>query len=121
MIPEITAYCGLDCGFCPVFIATQNNDDELRQETAEEWSALYSEHIGKSRLKTEDMNCQGCRTGGELLFIGCTNCPIRKCSSGKNYVSCAECGDFGSCKMLNGFFTAVPQAKENLMLLRKKG
>ncbi len=34
-------YCGLNCEDCPVFVATANNDNGLRQKTAIEWSKLY--------------------------------------------------------------------------------
>jgi hypothetical protein len=27
---KILAYCGIDCGACPAYIATQNDDDVLR-------------------------------------------------------------------------------------------
>ena len=47
--------CGLNCKECPVFIGTVNNDDKLRQKTAEEWSKLYAEYLGKD-LNPEDMN-----------------------------------------------------------------
>ena len=51
-------YCGLNCEDCPVFIATANDDDALRQKTAQEWSKLYAEYLGKD-LKLEDVNCKG--------------------------------------------------------------
>ncbi len=27
---KILAYCGIDCGACPAYIATKNDDDALR-------------------------------------------------------------------------------------------
>lgn len=55
-------YCGLNCEECPVFIATANNDNKLRQKTAEEWSELYAEPLGDNGLRLEDMNCKGCHS-----------------------------------------------------------
>ena len=111
-------YCGLDCEACPVFIARVNNDDELRQKTALEWSGLYAEYLGKDLMK-EDMNCSGCR--GELsCFIGCTLCPIRECCRAKDLSTCASCVEYLTCEMLNGFYT-VPShqpAKANLDKIR---
>ena len=49
-------YCGLDCEVCPVFIARKHDDDELRLKTAQEWSALYAEYLGKDRLTKEDIS-----------------------------------------------------------------
>jgi hypothetical protein len=112
------AYCGLDCSTCPVFIATANNDVNLKLKTADEWSKLYSEYTGKKELSLEDMNCQGCKSSNNTLFVGCINCPIRKCSMAKNRISCADCAEYESCEMLNGFFTTAPQAKDNLDAIR---
>jgi len=112
------AYCGLNCKDCVVFIATVNDDNELRRKTAEEWGKTYAEYIGKKYLSVEDMNCQGCRSDGDLRFIGCTNCPIRKCSQEKNLDTCADCDEYETCAMINGFFTTSPEAKENLDQIR---
>jgi hypothetical protein len=112
------AYCGLNCTECPVFIATVNNDTELKQRTADEWGKLYAEYIGKKELAVADMNCQGCQSTSDIRFIGCENCPIRKCSKGKNLVSCADCTEYEVCEMLKGFFSSAPQAKENLERIR---
>ena len=37
---KMIGYCGLDCEKCDAYIATKNNDNELRAKTAEEWSKL---------------------------------------------------------------------------------
>jgi hypothetical protein len=95
-----------------------NDDNELRGKTAEEWGKLYSEYIGKKELLLADMNCQGCQSDSDIRFIGCTNCPIRRCCKEKNLVTCADCDGYETCKMINGFFTTAPQAKENLNEIR---
>ena len=33
------AYCGLDCEKCEAYIATQNDDDDLRAKVAKEWNS----------------------------------------------------------------------------------
>lgn len=57
------AYCGLDCEKCPAFIATANDDDSLRQKTAQEWSSLYAKILARVRiaedLRPEDIICRG--------------------------------------------------------------
>jgi len=117
-------YCGLNCEDCPVFIATANNDNRLRQKTAREWSKLYStqlsEYLGKNSLSPEDMNCSGCQSE-RGLFIGCINCPIRKCALEKKFISCAICDEYKTCDMLNGFFSIHQHAKENLDTIRERG
>ncbi len=103
-----------------MFIATANNDDDLKLKTAEKWGKLYPEYIGKKGLSLEDMNCQGCQSDG-VRFVGCANCPIRNCSTGKGFGTCADCGEYETCAMLNGFFTSAPEAKENLDRIRAGG
>jgi hypothetical protein len=113
------AFCGLDCEGCPAFIATVNDDNDLRAKTAQEWGSLYSEYIGKKELSLADMNCLGCQSEGGVKFIGCGNCPIRKCCVEKNLGTCAECDEYETCGMINGFFTTAPQAKESLDKVRE--
>ncbi len=111
-------YCGINCESCPVFVATVNDDEQLQRRTFEEWSKLYADYLGKD-LTAKDMHCRGCRSTGSV-FAGCLNCPIRRCCSEKKYATCADCGEFKSCGMLNGFYS-VPvhqSAKDNLERLR---
>ncbi len=49
---KMIAKWGLDCCFCPTFIATKNNNDELRQETAKNWSKVFG-----ASIKLKDINC----------------------------------------------------------------
>ena len=113
-------YCGLNCDDCPVFIATVNDDDVLRQKTAQEWSELYAAYIGKD-LKLEDVNCKGCWSDG-TVFVGCSNCSIRKCCREKKFVTCASCSEYETCEMLKGFFSVSTNepAKSNLDKIRSQ-
>ena len=86
-------YCGLDCEVCPVFIARKHDDDELRLKTAQEWSALYAEYLGKDRLTKEDISCNGCLSNADV-FVGCVHCPIRKCCREKQLNTCAQCHQY---------------------------
>ena len=113
-------YCGLNCQDCPVFCATANNDEKLKAETAREWSKLYGKYL-KRDLNSEDINCRGCKSENSL-FIGCLNCPIRKCCREKKLETCAICKEYETCDLLNGFFT-VPShkhARENLERIRSE-
>lgn len=110
-------YCGLNCEGCPVLIATVNDDNALRQATAKAWSQLYAGFL-KDELKTQDMNCSGCQSENERLFVGCRDCPIRGCCGEKGFSSCALCAEYETCGMLIGFFTQHQQAKDNLDRLR---
>ena len=56
---QLIACCGLDCESCDARIATVKNDDELREKTAQKWSAmnnysrnykLYGVSCGRSEI-----------------------------------------------------------------------
>ncbi|MCJ7630946.1 DUF3795 domain-containing protein, partial [Candidatus Bathyarchaeota archaeon] len=78
--------CGLNCEECPVFVATTDNDYNLRQTSAKEWSVLYADYLGKA-LEPSDINCKGCHSE-YTSFIGCINCPIKQCCSEKSLGTC---------------------------------
>ena len=51
---KMIAYCGIDCLECGAYIATKNNDDKLRKETAEQWSKKLD-----FEFNWENLNCDG--------------------------------------------------------------
>jgi hypothetical protein len=99
------AYCGLDCTKCPVYIATKENDDEKRRETAAVWNRKF-----RLDLKPEDINCGGClvdsclteRAGGEHT------CLVHMCGREKGVINCAYCVDY-VCGNLDQFFKMFPE------------
>lgn len=109
---EIISSCGLKCHECGAYIATVNNDDELRKKTAREWSEMHN-----SDIKPEDINCLGCHS--EVLFSYCSTCDIRKCNVDKSQSNCAACSDFG-CDRITEFMDMVPQSKEVLTFLKQQ-
>lgn len=86
--------CGLDCGECTTFIATKNNDNQLRKKTAKEWTERYKKD-GRNRLpvKPEDINCSGCLSDGSI-YSYCRQCKIRKCGLEKRIKNCKKCKDY---------------------------
>ena len=107
------AFCGLVCNECPAFIATKENDDVRRKETAEEWSKQFN-----TSVKPEDINCEGCVSNSEVLFSHPRVCEIRKCGQEKGIINCAHCDEY-ACDRLNDFFKSVPGAKVTLDSIRK--
>ena len=72
---QLIACCGLDCESCDARIATVKNDDELREKTAQKWSAMNN----APEITAATINCMGCRTDG-MKFAYCSDyCEIRKC------------------------------------------
>jgi hypothetical protein len=111
---KMIAKCGLVCSDCPAYIATKNNDDTLRDETAKKWSAMFNADI-----KPSDINCDGCQSEGPRLFQHCNECEIRRCAREREVETCADCPDY-SCEKLDAFLAQVPEARKVLEELRKK-
>ena len=101
---KIIAYCGLICTECPAYLAKQNDDNDLRIKTAEEWSKMYGADI-----KPENINCQGCTIEG-IKFAHCLKCEIRACGIEKEVKNCGHCDDY-PCSKIQEFFGFVPDAK----------
>jgi len=79
------SYCGLNCAECDAFKATINNDNGLREKTAQAWSAMYN-----AAITTEQINCTGCKSDGVKVFH-CSNCKIRECNIKNNRKNCSGC------------------------------
>ena len=56
---NMIGYCGLDCEKCDAYLATINDDQELRIKTAKLWAELNN-----APILPEHINCQGCRVEG---------------------------------------------------------
>ena len=92
---EYIAYCGLDCEACEARLATVNNDAELRQRVAKDWSELNGVEI-----TAEMINCSGCRIPGVKTPYCDSLCPIRQCAMGKQMETCGSCQEMNSCEKL---------------------
>jgi hypothetical protein len=111
---DFIAYCGIDCGQCPAYVAKKENNAELREKTAAEWSKAFG-----TEFKPEQINCDGCTIAGQHIIYCDQLCEIRKCAVGKKVVNCAFCTDYG-CEKLTTFLKNVPEAKSRLEAIRPK-
>jgi len=108
------ASCGLDCSKCPAFIATKENDDNIRKEVAQKWETDYKMDIDYKKI-----NCVGCSNEGEKIDFCKSMCEVKKCCTEKKLNNCGECEDF-SCDTLNDHYKNFPEqeivefAKNNL-------
>jgi hypothetical protein len=107
------AYCGLICTDCPAYIATQNDDDDIRKTTAEDWTKRYNH-----QFKIEDINCDGCIAGTDRVIGQCLVCIVRKCGQEKGVTNCAYCEEY-VCDELAKYFEMAPVMKANLEEIRK--
>lgn len=109
---KLIACCGLNCATCEARIATIADDNELRAQTAEKWTALY----GASGISPEMINCTGCREAG-AKFSHCTECEIRKCANLKDFETCADCEKLEDCEITKSLHQYVPETLLNLRSL----
>ena len=110
MKPVLIAYCGLNCEECEAYIATINNDDELREKVAKEWSILNEVTITK-----EMINCEGCRANGKKFPFCDTMCPIRICGKEKTVETCGDCENLKTCEKLKMVTDHNEKALDNLL------
>ena len=112
---KIQAYCGLDCGGCEAYIATQKNDRVGLEAIAKNWAAQF----GGKALGAEACICDGCLSVKRISSAHAATCGIRLCASARGVVTCAHCPDYG-CATLQGFFAFAPVLKEKLEAIRKE-
>ena len=99
---SMIAYCCLDCRKCDAYIATQNNDEQLRTKVAKDW-----------KMEAEKLYCDGCKSDRALY-----NCEAKKCAVSRNLPTCAHCDDFPSCD--KEIWTKWPPLKEKVQAMRSK-
>ncbi len=92
---KLVAPCGLYCGACPMYIATQKKDDQQFKE--------LMKGFGRADAPMEDMLCDGCIGGGRLAIF-CRKCEILACAKKKSPDSklCSDCSDF-ACDRITKF------------------
>ena len=106
---DYIAYCGLDCEACEARIATVNDDDNLREKVAKEWSTLNGVTI-----TPEMINCVGCRIPGPKTPYCESMCNIRQCAMAKDYETCGKCAEMMTCEKLGAIIRGNEEALRNL-------
>lgn len=106
---KMIAYCGLDCEKCDAYLATINDDQELRRKTAK----LCAE-LNNAPILPEHINCQGCRTEGVKTVFCDRMCGIRQCASKKGVATCGDCSDLERCSTVGAVLKNNPSALKNL-------
>ncbi|MDE6201604.1 MAG: DUF3795 domain-containing protein [Clostridiales bacterium] len=106
---KLIAYCGLDCEACDARKATLNDDNELRQKVARQWSEMNGVEI-----TPEMINCEGCRLDGAKTPFCDSLCPIRQCALGKKHETCGACADLDKCQTVSMVISNNAEARDNL-------
>jgi len=82
------AYCGLYCGACPHFLATENG-------TLETFAA-------EKGMTPDEALCHGCKSDHLRVNAWCASCTYKACAREKGFDFCYECADY-PCEGLVGF------------------
>lgn len=77
--PMLLAACGLYCGACYHYRATQPDGSHLLDRAAAEGRDLTG------------FTCQGCRSNALYIHPGCAQCAIRDCADERGIAHCGEC------------------------------
>lgn len=112
---DMIAYCGLDCEKCDAYLATINDDQELREKTAKLWTELNN-----TSILPEQINCQGCRVNGVKTVYCDSYCTIRQCALKKGVETCGACSEFENCETVGMIVKNNPTALENLKTETRK-
>lgn len=106
---NMIAYCGLDCETCDAYLATINDDQELREKTAKLWTELNN-----TPILPEHINCEGCRMDGIKTVFCDRLCDIRQCALRKGVAICGDCSDIDHCQTVATIIATNPEALKNL-------
>ena len=103
------AYCGLDCEKCDAYIATQQDDQALREKIAKRWSELNG-----AEITPEMINCDGCRVNGVKTPYCESLCPVRRCALSRQMETCGSCAEMDRCEKVSAIISSSPEARANL-------
>lgn len=110
---KMIAYCGIDCGACEAYLATQADDEAAKLTLLEKWRAEYD----SPNMTLVDVTCDGCTSDGRLGGY-CPECPVHACGRDKGVENCAYCAEYEGCQTLQAFIGGIPEALNNLEAIR---
>jgi hypothetical protein len=110
---KLTAYCGLDCGECEAYLATQANDRVALENVAQKWAKEF----GAKNATAEVCICDGCASGKRISTAHAATCGLRLCASSRQVPTCAHCDDY-MCETLRQFVQFAPVLGEKLAKIR---
>ena len=115
---SLVAPCGLYCGACPMYLATQDKDEQKIKDLVQQFSGRGS------KVTLADLQCDGCIAGGRVAAF-CRRCEMRECADKKQAVTrCSDCQEF-TCSLITNFnndgMLHHAEVLENCRSLRKMG
>jgi hypothetical protein len=95
--PEHIAPCGLYCGVCRIYHATQEDDRTFLQRLVNIYRRRFPEIAAAT---ADELLCDGCLSARRSVF--CRECSIRACTQQKGFEGCHECPGF-PCSLIDEF------------------
>ena len=92
---QLICCCGHDCSRCLTYLATINNDENLRKQSQSFYKTEFAIDI-----PLKDIHCLGGRS--EDIFCLCKECPFVKCCKEHNVERCIECSEY-PCKTIKEY------------------
>jgi hypothetical protein len=90
---KLVAPCGLYCGACPMYLASQDDDPKKIDALAQQFGGRGP------KMAAADLQCDGCIGGGRVASF-CRRCDMRSCAENTKKVErCADCSDFPCSKI----------------------
>jgi hypothetical protein len=118
-IEDIVSYCGIICIGCPIYWATWEESEGIKENMRTEIAQRFNEQYGTEFGPEHITDCEGCRTKGGKLFSGSRKCEIRKCAILRGFENCACCPDY-PCELLDEVFETDSSAKARLDVIKSK-
>ena len=113
MNKQLIAYCGINCNECPVFIASQNDDYEIKVELAKEFSNE------KCTFGPEDISCVGCYEVDLENSKMCSACKVKACVVDKEVENCGYCEEY-ACELIDSYFSKGSEERNRLDQMKMK-
>ena len=120
---RIIACCGLPCGDCPAYLATQAEDADMLDRVLVQWREVFD----APHLTVADIQCDGCLPGDGRLCGYCRHCGIRPCAMTRNIPNCGYCDEYACnelermlsiCDKQEGLFRYARRARYTLEAIR---
>lgn len=102
--------CGIFCENCSIYIATKENNDDLKKQIAKK---IFPDK--DPELVYDKIVCYGCH--GPIDTHWSPDCKILDCSREKEYTICAECSNF-PCDISKKFYGSYDHAKYKSAIYR---
>ncbi len=100
---ERLTFCGIDCNFCPRYIATKSGSEEKLKSVAGLWFKCgWRDKV----VPANEMVCRGCLTMNWCRF------GIRECAMERKMENCGKCRDYPCDKIHKAFENIDPYSKK---------